>query len=48
MRKDYMQTNTFPNLVVVEREEYLYALQRNVTGGGVTSKVMRRRLAGRS
>ena len=46
-RKDYLQTNAFPNLVVVEREEYPHALQRKATGGGATSKVVRRRLAGR-
>ena len=46
-REDYLQTNAFPNLVVVEREECPHALQRKATGGGATSKVVRRRLAGR-
>ena len=46
-RKDYLQTNLFPNLVVMERKEYLHALQRKATGGGATSKVMRRQLARR-
>ena len=46
-RKDYLQINAFPDLVVVEREEYPHALQRKATGGGATSKVVRRRLAGR-
>ena len=48
MRKDYLQTNAFPNLVVVKREEYPHALQKKTTGGRVTSKVVRRRLAGHS
>ena len=39
-REDYLQTNTFPNLMVVEWEEYLHTL-RKATGGGVTSKVVR-------
>ena len=46
-RKDYLQTNAFPNLVVVEQEECPHALQRKATGGGAMSKVVRRRLAGR-
>ena len=46
-RKDYLQTNAFPNLVMVEQEEYSHALQRKATGGGVTSKLVKRRLAGR-
>ena len=37
---DYLQTNAFPNLVVVEREEYPHALQRKATRGA-TSKVVR-------
>ena len=44
-RKDYLQINAFLNLVVVEQEEYPHVLQRKVIGGGVTSKVVRRRLA---
>ena len=46
-RKDYLQINVLPNLVVVEREEYPHALQRKATGGGATGKVVKRRLAGR-
>ena len=46
-RKNYLQTSAFPNLVVVEREKYPHALQRKATGGGATSKVVRRWLAGR-
>ena len=38
---DYLQTNTFPDLVVVEREEYSHALQKKATRGA-TSKVVRR------
>ena len=37
---DYLQTNAFPDLVVVEREEYPHALQRKATRGA-TSKVVR-------
>ena len=37
---DYLQTNAFPDLVVVGREEYPHALQRKATRG-VTSKVVR-------
>ena len=47
MRKDYLQTKAFPNLVVVEREEYPHALQRKATRGGATDKVVRRLLARR-
>ena len=39
-RKDYLQTNAFPNLVVVEQEKYPHALQRKATGGAM-SKVVR-------
>ena len=46
MREDYLQTTAFPNLVVVEREECPYALQRKATGERATSKVVRKRLAG--
>ena len=46
MREDYLQTNAFPNLVVVEREEYPHALQRKAIEGGAMSKVVRKRLAG--
>ena len=46
-KKDYLQTNAFPNLIVVEREEYPHALQRKATGRGAMSKVVRRRLARR-
>ena len=46
-REDYLQTSAFPNLVVVERKECPHALQKKATGGGATSKVVRRRLAGR-
>ena len=46
-RKDYLQINAFPNLVVVEQEECPHALQRKATGRGAMSKVVRRRLAGR-
>ena len=41
MKKDYLQTNAFSNLVVVEQEEYPHALQRNATRGGAISKVIR-------
>ena len=44
-REDYLQTNAFPNLVVVEQEKYPHALQKKATGGGAMSKVVRRRLA---
>ena len=40
-RKNYLQTNAFPNLVVVERGEYPHALQKKATGRRVTSKVVR-------
>ena len=40
LRKDYLQTNAFPNLMVVEQEEYPHALQRKATGGAM-SKVVR-------
>ena len=46
-REDYLQTNTFPNLVMVEQEKCPHALQRKATGVGATRKVVRRRLAGR-
>ena len=39
-REDYLQINAFPNLVVIEREEYPHALQRKATRGA-TSKVVR-------
>ena len=39
-REDYLQTNAFPNLVVLEREEYPHALQKKATRGA-TSKVIR-------
>ena len=39
-RKDYLQINAFPDLVVVEREEYPHTLQRKATGGA-TSEVVR-------
>ena len=39
-KKDYLQINAFPDLVVVEREEYPHALQRKATGGA-TSEVVR-------
>ena len=39
-RKDYLQINAFPDLVVVEQEEYPHALQRKATGGA-TSEVVR-------
>ena len=37
---DYLQTNAFPDLVVVEQEEYLHALQKKATRGAM-SKVIR-------
>ena len=46
-RKDYLQISAFPDLVVVEREEVPYALQKKATGGA-TIEVVRSRLAGRS
>ena len=46
-RKNYLQTNTFPNLVVVEQKDCPYALWRKATGKGATSKLVRRRLARR-
>ena len=30
-RKDYLQINAFPDLVMVEQEEYSHALQRKAT-----------------
>ena len=30
-RKNYLQTNAFSNLVVVEQEDYLHALQKKIT-----------------
>ena len=48
MRKNSLQTNVFPNLVVVKCKEYPYALQRKTTKRKVTSKVVRKQLAGRS
>ena len=39
-RKDYLQINAFPDLVVVKREEYPHALQRKATRGA-TSEVVR-------
>ena len=41
IKKDYLQTNAFSNLVVVEQREYLHALQRKTTGRGATSEVIR-------
>ena len=29
-KKDYLQTNAFPNLVVVEQGEYSHALQKSL------------------
>ena len=46
-RKDYLQINGFPNLVLVEQEDYPHALERKATGERVTSKVVIRQLAGR-
>ena len=46
MRKNYLQTNAFLNLVMVEQEEYPHTLQRKVTGKRATNKVVRRRLPG--
>ena len=40
LRKDYLQINAFPDLVVVEREEYPHALQKKATRRA-TSKVVR-------
>ena len=40
-RKDYLQINAFPDLVVVEREGNPHALQRKATGGA-TSEVVRK------
>ena len=42
MRKDYLQTNAFLNLVVMEREEYPHAPQTKATGGRAMSKVVRK------
>ena len=39
-RKDYLQNNTFSDLVVMERKEYPHALQRKATRGAM-SKVVR-------
>ena len=39
-REDYLQTNSFLNLVLVEQEEYPHAL-RKATEGGAMSKVVR-------
>ena len=39
-REDYLQTNAFSNLVMVEQEEHYYALRKAIRGG-VTSKVVR-------
>ena len=46
-REDYLQTNVFPNLEVVEQEECPHALQKKATRGEAISKVVRRWLAGR-
>ena len=40
-REDYLQTNAFPNLVVVEQEEYSHTLQKKATGEGAMSKVVK-------
>ena len=40
-REDYLQTDAFLNLVMVEREEYPHTLQRKTTGRGANSKVVR-------
>ena len=39
-REDYLQTNAFSNLVVVEQEEYHYTLQKAI-GGKATNKIIR-------
>ena len=39
-RKNYLQINVFPDLVVVKQEEYPYALQMKAIGGA-TSEVVR-------
>ena len=41
MRKDYLRTNAFPNLVVVEYVEYLYALQKKDIEGKVIYNVIK-------
>ena len=38
-RKDYLQISAFPDLVVVEREGALHALQRKATGRAVSKVV---------
>ena len=40
LRKDYLQINAFPDLVVVEQEEYPHALQKKATRKA-TSEVVR-------
>ena len=47
-RKNYLQTNAYPNLVMVKEEKYPHAQQKKATGGGVISKVVRWWLARRS
>ena len=47
IKKNYLQTNAFPNLVMVEWEMYFHALQRIAIGREVTSKVVRE-IAGRT
>lgn len=39
-KKDYLETNTFPNLVMVEREEYSHTLQKKAIGKAI-KKVVR-------
>ena len=39
-RKDYLQINIFPDLIVVEQEESFYALLKKATKGA-TSEVVR-------
>ena len=41
LKKDYLQINAFPDLVVVEQKEYPHALQRKATRGA-TSEVIRK------
>ena len=40
-KKNYLQTNAFPNLVMVEQRECSHTLQRKTTGRKATSKVVR-------
>ena len=39
MRKNYLQTNAFPNLVMVQQKEYPHSLQKKVTGGAMSEVV---------